>query len=144
MWRMLRFLRMIIIFEDRVVPVFGMLKKLEKLTVAEGNKHFAASGNVLLQKADEAIGGGEEGWVAMLVAPALTGKVVLPDDVVKVDGMAFYGSLISSVTIPDGVMVSYGAFGNSKQLTEVIFKGSASPKVPLSWGHRGWKTMSLA
>lgn len=113
-------------FEDRVVPVFGMLKKLEKLTVAEGNKHFAASGNVLLQKADEAIGGGEEGWVAMLVAPALTGKVVLPDDVVKVDGMAFYGSLISSVTIPDGVMVSYGAFGNSKQLTEVIFKGSAS------------------
>lgn len=113
-------------FEDRVVPVFGMLKKLEKLTVTEGNKHFAASGNVLLQKADEAIGGGEEGWVAMLVAPALTGKVVLPDDVVKVDGMAFYGSLISSVTIPDGVMVSYGAFGNSKQLTEVIFKGSAS------------------
>ena len=113
-------------FENRDVPVFGMLKKLEKLTVAEGNKHFAASGNVLLQKADEAIGGGEEGWVAMLVAPALTGKVVLPDDVVKVDGMAFYGSLISSVTIPDGVMVSYGAFGNSKQLTEVIFKGSAS------------------
>lgn len=113
-------------FENRTVQVFGMLKKLEKLTVAEGNKHFAASGNVLLQKADEAIGGGEEGWVAMLVAPALTGKVVLPDDVVKVDGMAFYGSLISSVTIPDGVMVSYGAFGNSKQLTEVIFKGSAS------------------
>ncbi|MBR4319363.1 MAG: leucine-rich repeat protein, partial [Oscillospiraceae bacterium] len=68
----------------------------------------------------------ENGEVTISGFDAKTESVSIPSEidglpVTKIGGTAFYGSTLTSVTIPEGVTeIGSGAFWHSKQLTEVV------------------------
>ena len=123
-------------FESRqYVPVMYAMKKLASMSMPVPNdKYMTANGVLLRMLTDMDVHEGELGWCVDCVPPAIEGKVVLPEGVVDITGLAFYGTGITSVTIPDGCMVSYAAFANCKSLSEVIFTGDASAESTAFYG----------
>ena len=123
-------------FESRqYVPVMYAMKKLASISMPVPNdKYMTANGVLLRMLTDMDVHEGELGWCVDCVPPAIEGKVVLPEGVVDITGLAFYGTGITSVTIPDGCMVSYAAFANCKSLSEVIFTGDASAESTAFYG----------
>ena len=123
-------------FESRqYVPVMYAMKKLASISMPVPNdKYMTANGVLLRMLTDMDVHEGELGWCVDCVPPAIKGKVVLPEGVVDITGLAFYGTGITSVTIPDGCMVSYAAFANCKSLSEVIFTGDASAESTAFYG----------
>lgn len=108
-------------FEDRTVPVLSYCQKLTTITATEGNPYFFASDGILYK--NPSIMDLEEGIAVEAVPSARTGKVTVPDGVKRVTNMAFYGSSIDAISLPDGIVAGYAAFANSKQLSEVTFRG---------------------
>lgn len=123
-------------FEPRQgVPVMYAMKKLASISMPVPNENYMTVDGVLLRMlTDMDVHEGELGWCVDCVPPAIEGKVVLPEGVVDVTSLAFYGTGITSVTIPDGCMVSYAAFANCKSLSEVIFTGDASAESTAFYG----------
>ena len=123
-------------FESRqYVPVMYAMKKLASISMPVPNdKYMTANGVLLRMLTDMDVHEGELGWCVDCVPPAIKGKVVLPEGVVDITSLAFYGTGITSVTIPDGCMVSYAAFANCKSLSEVIFTGDASAESTAFYG----------
>lgn len=109
------------------VPFMYAMKKLASITMPTPNEKYMAAAGVLLRMLPEYDAFfGKSGWSVDCVPPAITGKVVLPEGTVNISPSAFYGTAITSVTIPDGCYVSYASFAHCKNLSEVIFTGDAS------------------
>lgn len=109
------------------VPFLFGMKKLASITMPTPNEMYMAAAGVLMRMLpDYDAFFGKSGWSVECVPPAITGKVVLPEGTVDVSPSAFYGTAITSVTIPDGCFLSYASFAHCKNLSEVIFTGNAS------------------
>lgn len=87
---------------------FSGCKKLEKITVAEGNPVYRSEGNCLIHKEDNALSLGCK-------------TSVIPNGVEKIDMYAFEGSGIKKIELPKSIQtIKGGAFQECSDLTEIV------------------------
>ncbi|MBQ9693074.1 MAG: leucine-rich repeat protein [Clostridia bacterium] len=88
--------------------------KLVRLTVAEGNEKYYASGNCIIEKESKTLIAG------------CNGSVIPTDEGIKIIGRnAFYGRGITKLTIPDTVeIIGWGAFEKCRLISEVVIPSS--------------------
>lgn len=117
------------------VPVMYAMKKLASVSMPVPNENYMTADGVLMKMLTEYdMPEGGYGWSVIFVPQAIEGKVVLPEGTVNIAPSAFYGTAITSVTIPDGCMVSYAAFAHCGNLSDVVFTGDASAESTAFYG----------
>ena len=94
----------------------GKMKKLEVITVANGNRYYTFEDGVLYDNT---------GAVLLCCPAARTGSFMVPDGVEEIGRSAFAYSQLSSVNLPDGMtLIDAGAFYECPQLKTVIIPAS--------------------
>lgn len=91
----------------------SFFKKLGEVNVSTDHTTLSSKNGILYDKAQ----------TKLISCPrALSGKVVIPDTVIKIDSEAFYGcSLIKEVVIPDRVTeIKERTFADCKALKKVV------------------------